>query len=1436
MKRAMPPSPFAIILLCAAALLTAAPPDYPIRPVPFTAVQLNDSFWAPRLETHRTVTIPFAFRQCEETGRLRNFEMAARRQGTFCTQYPFDDSDVFKIIEGAAYGLALRPDPALADTLDRLIATIAAAQEEDGYLYTARTIDPAHPHPWATPVRYGNEEFSHELYNVGHLYEAACAHFQATGKRTLLEVARKNANLLVRTFGPGGLRHVPGHQVIEIGLCKLFRVTGDGRYLRLARFFLDQRGQAAGHRLYGEYSQDHKPVREQEEAVGHAVRAAYMYAGMADVAALSGDPLTVTAIDRLWQDVVGRKLYLTGGIGAAGAWEGFGPGYDLPNETAYAETCAAVANVFWNQRMFLLHGEGKYIDVLERILYNGLLSGTGLSGDRFFYPNPLASFGQHERSPWFACACCPSNIARFIPSVPGYAYAMRGRDIWVNLYAGGRAEVGCGVGRVVIGQKTEYPWQGEIDISVDPPRSARFALRLRIPGWAQGRPLPTGLYRYLDPSGEGPRLRLNGRDVPLRIEKGYAVVDRTWRPGDRLHLSLPMPVRRVVADGRVAADAGRVAVERGPIVFCAEGADNDGRALNRVLPDGAPLQAGFRSDLLGGVMTLQGSASVALRKDGAVQTVPRKIVLIPYYAWAHRGKGEMAVWLARSAARARPAPEPNLAARSRVSASAGSGHFGANDGYEPANSSDGLVPHFTWWPKKGTAEWLQCDFPEAASVGGAAVYWFDDTGRGECRLPVSWRLLYRHGSEWRPVDHPGTWPLARDAWQAVRFAPVTTDGLRLEVQLAEGASAGVLEWRVEEARARPAIALPASDYPVRSVDFTRVRLEGGFWGPRLETNRLVTIPYALKMNEETGRVGNFRKAARMQAGPHEGKRYNDTDVFKALEAAACSLALRPDRELENRLDGLIQVITAAQEPDGYLYTARTVDPAHPADGAGAERWAHLSGSHELYNSGHLFEAAVAHYLATGKRNLLAVALKNADLLVKTFGPRGRRDAPGHPVVEMGLARLYRVTNRRDYLDLARFFLEQRGRRHDSRPYPAGSAFAIYNDRAHVQDHLPVGRQREAVGHAVRAMYLYAGMADVAALAGDKRCAEAADRLWRDVVARKMYLTGGVGARPQGEAFGSAWELPNETAYAETCAAVGQVFFNQRLFQLTGDAKYIDVLERALYNGVLSGVSLAGDRFFYPNPLESGGGYERSPWFEVSCCPANLARLLPSLPGYAYAVSGRALYVNLYASGSLEAEVSGGCLDLEQETLYPWSGKVRLAVRDAPLRPVAVHLRIPGWARNQPVPGGLYRYADGVQPGWAVKVNGQPVRARPEKGYVRLARTWREGDIIELDLPMEVRRAEADPRVKADRGNVALERGPLVYCLEEADNGARVRDLAIPPDAGFSTGFERDLLGGVTVVRGRARLDGREVSFTAIPYYAWANRGAGAMAVWLKGAH
>jgi DUF1680 family protein len=652
---------FISLLMCCVNLSAQTKKDYPIRAVSFTDVTVNDNFWAPRLEVNRTITIPASFAQCKSTGRIKNFEMAAAREGKFCTVYPFDDTDIYKTIEGASYSLAIHPDPKLDAYIDTLVTLIKSAQEPDGYLYTARTIDPAKTGGWVGSERWMFErQHSHELYNAGHLYEAAFAHFTATGKRSLLNIAIENANLIESVFGPDKRHVAPGHQVIEMGLVKMYRATGDEKYLNLAKYFLDERGRVKYDSLSkdvfknGMYWQDHKPVTKQTEAVGHAVRAVYMYSGMADVAALTGDKEYISAIDKIWENAVGKKLYVTGGIGAAGDGERFGNDYELPNSTAYCETCASIGNVYWNHRMFLLHGESKYIDVLEKSLYNSLLSGIGMDGKTFFYTNTLQikNHFRHndietKRSTWFSCSCCPTNVTRVMPSIPGYAYAQRGNDVYVNLFISGSAKMVSPNGtQFIVRQESNYPWDARIKIAIEPAQKTTMRLLVRIPGWAINQPIPGDLYNVKSKATNVIQVTLNGKVLDTKIEKGYAVIEREWKKGDVVLLNLPMLIQRVYSNAALSENTGRVALQRGPLMYCAEATDNSGLVNNLFLPENTSLGTEFRSDLLKGVMTITGEVSVAkVNPEGnSISTAKQKFLAVPYYSWAHRGEGEMTVW------------------------------------------------------------------------------------------------------------------------------------------------------------------------------------------------------------------------------------------------------------------------------------------------------------------------------------------------------------------------------------------------------------------------------------------------------------------------------------------------------------------------------------------------------------------------------------------------------------------------------------------------------------------------------------------------------------------------------------------------------------------------------------------------------------------------
>ena len=635
--------------------------DYPIQAVPFTKVKLTDSFWQPRLKTNTDVTIPASFQRCEATNRVKNFEMAASHAGKFATTFPFDDTDIYKTLEGAAYSLSLHQDNALAAYLDVLIEKVGKAQEPDGYLYTARTIDPAHPHPWAGPERWVNErEMSHELYNAGHLYEAAVAHYQATGKRTLLNIALKNANLVCSVFGPGKRQVAPGHEIVEMGLVKLYRVTGKPKYLETARLFVNARGHYPGYDpkspdpfKNGSYWQDDRPVVAQTEAEGHAVRAEYLYSAMADVAALTGDQQLLAAVDTIWSNTVSKKMYVTGGTGAVPGGERFGRNYELPNTTAYNETCASVADIYWNQRMFQLHGDAKYADIIEKVLYNGLLSGVGLDGKSFFYSNAMqiknsAGFAQTEpaRAGWFECSCCPTNLARLFPSLPGYVYGQKGRDIYVNLFLSGRAELAVHNKAVRITQLNNYPWDGDLKFTVNQASTTDFNLLVRIPGWARNEAMPSDLYRFATSSAEKVVVRVNGKPVEFALKNGYAVLARKWKKNDVVDVHLPMETRFVLANPHVQDDAGKVALQRGPIMYCAEWKDNDGKTSNIIVPASTTFAAVYQPEVLNGIVELTATVPVVKvdTANNSISTVRQLLTAIPYYAWANRGKGEMTVW------------------------------------------------------------------------------------------------------------------------------------------------------------------------------------------------------------------------------------------------------------------------------------------------------------------------------------------------------------------------------------------------------------------------------------------------------------------------------------------------------------------------------------------------------------------------------------------------------------------------------------------------------------------------------------------------------------------------------------------------------------------------------------------------------------------------
>ena len=617
-------------------------------------------------------------------------------------------------------------------------------------------------------------------------------------------------------FGPneGQIHRPSGHPIIEMALAKLYKVTGDQKYLDEAKYFVEETGRCTDGHQPSMYSQDHMPILEQEEIVGHAVRAGYLYSGVADVAALTGDNAYQQAITRIWNNMASKKLFITGGIGSRAQGEGFGPNYELNNHTAYCETCAAIANVYWNYRMFLATGDAKYADVYERALYNGVISGVSLSGDKFFYDNPLESMGEHERQAWFGCACCPGNITRFVASVPLYMYASQGDDIYVNLYIQSEAEIETEGGKVSIKQTTDYPWEGAITLEVNPASAHNFALRLRIPGWSQDAPVPTDLYHFIDKANPYV-VMVNGKKIKpaFSSKDGYFTIVRDWKAGDKISLELSMDVRQIEANPNAEDDLGKLAVQRGPIVYCLEGVDQkDSIVFNKIIPQGTAFTSSFEKDLLGGVMTLQATAQ-EIQKDSTLTDVPVK--LIPYSTWDNRGANQMEVWIAAGKQAARITPEPTIASRARslifrapiqkdapVSASEEEWAWGVNDQWEPKRSSDTSKPYHYWWLQYGKPVTISYQFDKPETITSTSVYWLDfDHYDGNFRVPESWKLYYKNARDrWEEVRLVGdneTYGVEKDKYNTIHFEPVTTTAIQIAAQLQKGESGGIIEWKVE---------------------------------------------------------------------------------------------------------------------------------------------------------------------------------------------------------------------------------------------------------------------------------------------------------------------------------------------------------------------------------------------------------------------------------------------------------------------------------------------------------------------------------------------------------------------------------------------------------------------------------------------------------------
>lgn len=787
-------------MICSAQLHAQeqSPEPHRLVAVPVRQVVIDDQFWTPKRKVWHDVTIADCFAKFEKDGAFANFDKIRDGIGGEHGGPPWEDGLVYEMIRASADFLAAQPDPALEARLDSYIDRIAAAaaKDPDGYLNTYTQMkEPTHR--WGT--HGGNDKEQHDLYNAGALVDASVHYYRATGKTRLLAVAVRLANYMADVMGPAPKMNViPGHALGEEAMLKLnelFRekpelkgkmpvAVDEQRYLKLAEFWVENRGHFEGRQSFGSYDQDDKPVLQQESIEGHAVRATLLWSGVAAIANDTGREDYLAAARRIWENMVQRRMYITGGLGSVAAYEGFGGDYDLPNN-GYLETCASVGAGFFHENMALACAEARYADELERVLYNGILSGVSLAGDTYFYENPLEAAGNRRRWIWHPCPCCPPMFLKIMGALPGYIYAQDAEGVYVNQFIASRATLNIKGGKTVLRQTTQYPWDGRVKLTIEPQQETEFAIYLRLPAWC-----------------DDPQVSVNSQPVQsLDKVRGYARLQRKWKPGDTVELSLPMPVRAVTADPNVKADVGRVALERGPVVYCVEAADNDGHLRDLIVGPDAQLRSEFHADLLGGVTIIKGTAQICqppAASGAAPAAKSMEFTAIPYYANANRQPSAMAVWLARSADKAEPF---TLASRATASAS----HCNPTDTLaalnsfiEPAASDDTAIPRFTWWDHRGTAEWVQYDFPRPERISSTQVYWWDERRiKANCRVPQSWQLLYQDGGEWKPVRGAATYGVEMDRFNRVSFDAVQTRAVRIEVQLQPGWSGGILNWRIE---------------------------------------------------------------------------------------------------------------------------------------------------------------------------------------------------------------------------------------------------------------------------------------------------------------------------------------------------------------------------------------------------------------------------------------------------------------------------------------------------------------------------------------------------------------------------------------------------------------------------------------------------------------
>ena len=798
-----------------------------LNPVSFEKVALTDNFWLPRLKTQKETLVPFSLGKTETAVENLRRTAAYLKEKKIEKLIPlpfYVSSDLFKVMEGAAYLLTLEKDEALENQMDSIIDIIAEAQADDGYLYEHHSVPEEMRNPgnrWGTgKTPYSNVLFSHELYNMGHMYEAAIAYYQATGKRKWLDVAEKSARHINNVFFEGNeaynggkpVNQAPGHQEIELALVKMFRITGDSLYLNMAKRFIEIRGVTyipeGISSTTPEYAQQHLPAREQKSAVGHAVRATYLYSGMADIAAITGDTTFAPALEAIWADIVNKKMHITGGLGAVPNIEGFGPEYMLPNKETYNETCSAVGNVFFNYRMFLMSGDAKYVDVAEVSLYNNVLAGVNIEGNRFFYVNPLEADGRKTfnhgragRSPWFGTACCPSNLARLIPQISGMIYSHTDDDIFCALYAGSSVNIPLASGNVALVQDGGYPFNGNVSIEVAPENDgSEFTLWLRIPTWCDGDRFVAGeLYRYADKNDSKYTATINGKRVRGKAIDGFLPITRKWNSGDKVELELPMPMRLSVADERVKADSNRVCITRGPLVYCAEAADNDQPVSHYFIGDYEAKEnvKVIADGILKGIPAIEIDADYATADEEAKS----KLTLVPYYAWNNRGDDAMNVWFARDAATVRKSMV-KLADNVRdIKAS----HTFINDeliavvdGKRPSSSHDTSIPRWTSWSQIGREQQVEITLNKEMPIESVSVYWYNDNAG--VKLPLSWRMEYRHDGKWHEFQPyvTDTFGILENQYNMVHpAAAIKADAIRLHMTPQKDACVGILEAIIE---------------------------------------------------------------------------------------------------------------------------------------------------------------------------------------------------------------------------------------------------------------------------------------------------------------------------------------------------------------------------------------------------------------------------------------------------------------------------------------------------------------------------------------------------------------------------------------------------------------------------------------------------------------